>query len=355
MNDAQINNYATYTNANSPYAYVQDYNYNLKRSIIPRYSGSYIQSALYNVYTLGDVSYGKTATIDKIKYQYAYLLDIYGASIYLPGRSNAQIKYLIDNDENVLDLTKTNQNIFSVQNVFKSGQTADVSLFEYDEKNPYSQQLVNNPTLKIFEGGFRYLPILHNVSGSNQVSQSYTLTRPAKQRIAIDSPAVPGDLVLEETEWSVSWISIETPTGELCTGDPPSGGTSNYAVKLLVTYNGDPINGVPYNVNVEINNTINRSGFCTGGNNLSLRFSTNTIFQTSSVVFNVTSEATCTLGGGLINGLPPGYESILNCNQPFVSTVTALGGTTPPAESSTFLEYYTSQVTGSPCLYFIYI
>ncbi len=40
INNAQINNYATYTNPNSPYAQVQDYNYNLERSIIPRYRGS---------------------------------------------------------------------------------------------------------------------------------------------------------------------------------------------------------------------------------------------------------------------------------------------------------------------------
>ncbi len=352
INNSQIDNYASYTNPNNPYAYVQDYNYNLKRSILPRYSGSYIHSAKYNVYTPGDNSYGKTATIDKIKYQYAYLLDIYGASIYLPGRSNAQIKYLIDNDENVLDLTKTNQNIFSVQNVFKSGQTADVSLFEYDEKNPYSQQLVNNPTLQIFEGGFRYLPILHNVSGSSENNQTYTLSTPAIERISISSPAIPGDLVLDETNWSVQWYTTETPTGELCVDG--SGGTSNYSVALLITYNGEA--SVPYNVIVTANTVVNSSGVCTSTQiPFGVRLNTGQSSKISAEVFATTTQATCTPGGGPYVGLPPGYEYLLECLQPFVNQVSALGGGggEPTPGSSTFLEYYTTQVTGSPCLYFI--
>jgi len=349
INNSQIDNYASYTNPNNPYAYVQDYNYNLKRSIYPRYNGSIINSALYNVYTVGDISYGKTATIDKIKYQYAYLLDIYGASIYLPGRSNAQIKYLIDNDENVLDLTKTNQNIFSVQNVFKSGQTADVSLFEYDEKNPYSQQLVNNPTLEIFEGGFRYLPILHNVSGSSANNQRYTLTTPAIERIQVSAPGAPGDAVLDETNWTVQWFTNEVQVEPCGTNDF---GTSNYSVQLRAVYNGGP---VPYRVSVTITTIVNENGICT---------TTPRSFGTSiplgdpsgltEVVFTAQRQSSdCCECQQSFQGLPPTFESIESCVQPFVSSVTSRTGVQPTPGSSTFLEYYTSQVTGSPCLYFI--
>lgn len=63
INSSQTNNYATYTNPNNPYAYIQDYNYFLRRSLLPRYSGSEVRSALYNTYTVGDKSYGKTAAI----------------------------------------------------------------------------------------------------------------------------------------------------------------------------------------------------------------------------------------------------------------------------------------------------
>jgi hypothetical protein len=343
IDDSQIDNYATYNNFNSPYSYVQDYNYFLNRSIVPRYAGSKTISAIYNTYTNGDSSYGKTAAIDKIKYQYAYLIDIYGASIYLPGRSNAQIKYLIDNDENVLDLTKTNQNIFSVQNVFKSGENADVSLFEYDEKNPYSQQLVNNPTLEIFEGGFRYLPILHNISGSSQLTQSYTLNVPSKITIDAGSGADPNDSVLQEENWSISWYTTETEV-EACVGG--SGGTSNYTIKLYVSYN---LGAVPYNVNVTVSTYMQEDGSC----GATLRSNTirinnpnsNGLSKTIAFINNWTS--TCTNPPPSFV-LPPGISDCTN----YVASVEAVsggGGTATPA-----FEYYTSQVTSSqPCLYYI--
>ena len=195
MDNAQIDNYATYTNPSSPYSYVQDYNYFLERSIIPRYSGSKTISATYNVYTPGDDSYGKTAAIDKIKYQYAYLIDIFSSSFQLPKRANAQIKYIIDNNENVLDLTKLNTNIFTVQNVFKTGETIDVSLMNYDNTNPYVQKLTNNSNFSIYEGGYRYSPILFNVSGDS--SMTYTLDNPiavvSSVTVPSTTPLNPGD------------------------------------------------------------------------------------------------------------------------------------------------------------------
>lgn len=344
MDNAQIDNYATYTNPNSPYAYLQDYNYFLERSIIPRYYGSQTISAKYNTYTFGDDSYGKTAAIDKIKYQYAYLLDIYGASIYLPGRSNSQIKYLIDNSENVLDLTKTNQNIFSVQNIFRSGETVDVSLFEYDEKNPYSQQLVNNPTLEIFEGGFRYLPILHNISGSSSITQSYSLLNPESVTIAVGGGAGAGDEVLQEGNWTVDWYSTETVI------EPCPGGTSNYAVKFYVQYNGG---NVPYDVTVQVTTNMQIDGTC-GATPVTanIRVNSGTSSGYSKNIFFINNwSSTCSNGSSL------GFESthwpagISDCSY-YVSDIIGVG--TPPEQGSSFLTYFTSEITGStPCLYFI--
>jgi hypothetical protein len=163
----------------------------------------------------GDKSYGKTAAIDKIKNSFAYLKDIYTSSIYFPGRSNAQIKYLIDSNENVLDLTKRNSNIFDIQNVFKSGENCDVALFQYDELNPYSQILANNSTLKIYDGGFRYLPILHNLGG-NMTSSSFNFDDP----ITVETPYVepggnynPNDPIWNVSNWSlpVRFYNSSTP------------------------------------------------------------------------------------------------------------------------------------------------
>jgi hypothetical protein len=89
INNALTDNYNTYTNPNNPYAELQDTNYRLNSFTIPRYYGSKTISAKYTDYTQGDESYGSTAAIDKIKFQYAYLVDMYSSSFQLPGRVNA--------------------------------------------------------------------------------------------------------------------------------------------------------------------------------------------------------------------------------------------------------------------------
>jgi hypothetical protein len=347
--NSQTNNYNTYTNPNNPYAYVQDYNYNLKRSIIPRYSGSYISSRLYNTYTQGDISYGKTATIDKGKYQYAYLLDIYGASQFLPNRSNAQIKYLIDNDQNVLDLTKANNNIFQVQNIYKSGETTDISLFEYDEKNPYSQQLVNNPTLQIYEGGFRYLPILHNLSGS-AAYQNYILTNPESVTVTVSAgggSANPNDDVLQSSNWSVNWYVIETEV------EPGCPGTSNYLARFYVSYN---LGTVPYNVTVSVSTYMTAEGACGGDlRTVNVTVASGNSNNYSVPIFSLSGYSNTCNGTGNSFGYgslhwPPG---ISDCTYYVAGISSGAGGGGGTGGSST-ATYFTNNMTSSQaCLYYI--
>ena len=359
INNSQTNNYNTYTNPNSPYAYVQDYNYNLKRSIIPRYSGSYISSRLYNVYTQGDISYGKTATIDKGKYQYAYLIDIYGASQFLPNRSNAQIKYLIDNDQNVLDLTKANNNIFQVQNIYKSGETTDISLFEYDERNPYSQQLVNNPTLKIYEGGFRYLPILHNLSGS-ATYQNYILGSPEKTEVLISegsAPPSPTDPVLNPSNWTIQWEVIEQSI-EACN-------TSNYNIQFYATYN---LGNAPFKVVVNVTTTMTDPPSNTSGPERTVPIvvlSGQSSGYGTAGSLSAYTAATCLGGTSTINignassatNWPPGISegttlSYISGISQFGSSGGAGGGGTGGGSSTA--TYFTNNITSSQaCLYYI--
>jgi hypothetical protein len=170
-------NNAAYNNPNIPYAELQDTNYALQSFTIPRYYGSKTISATYNDYTDGDKSYGSTAAIDKLKYQYGYLVDMYSSSFQLPGRVNAQIKYIIDNQQNVLDLTKANKNIFTTQNVFKSGENTNISLFNYDPNSNIAQYLTNNQEVNLYEGGYKYTPILHSTDGS-YINKVYALNEP---------------------------------------------------------------------------------------------------------------------------------------------------------------------------------
>lgn len=182
---SQFDNYNTYTNPNNPYAELQDYNYSLNSFTVPRYYGSKTISATYNDYTSGDQSYGNTAAIDKLKFQYAYLVDMYSSSLQLPGRVNAQIKYIFSNDQNVLNLTKGNDNLFTVQNVYKSGESVDVSLFDYDPTDPNIQYFTNNQNVTLFEGGFRYSPILYNLNGSNNPAMNYIFKNPFPGQVSL--------------------------------------------------------------------------------------------------------------------------------------------------------------------------
>ena len=141
-------------------ASVQDSNYTLKRHIDPRYNGSKLTSTLYNTYTEGDSSYGSTAAIDYHPIKFAYFREITSQSATLNGRSNVNIKYLIDSASNVTELTEANKNIFDVQNTFNRIE-ANVAL---EDINKPSKQKSLNGLKEIYAGGFRYEPILLNDS-----------------------------------------------------------------------------------------------------------------------------------------------------------------------------------------------
>jgi hypothetical protein len=353
--DNSVNdNYNTYTNPNNPYAQLQDYNYATRHFTDPRYYGSNTTSYTYNTYTRGDSSYGKTAAIDKIKYQYAYLVDIYSASRYLPNRSNAQIKYLIDNNQNVLDLTKVNTNIFDVQNVYKSGETVDISLFKYDEKNPYSQQLANNPTLQIYEGGFRYLPILHNISGSpsNTQSQSFSLIIPEESTVlgggGGTSPSE--DPYLQASNWNVYWWSAEDEV------EPGFPGTSDYRFYVSASYVGPSAPPTTFKITISMTTAFNPvAGDCTEyGSVIDILVP---IGQTQAVspLYGSIIGATSTGngdGGSVFGGSwwPP--FSVPNC--PITITSVAQfgsgGGGGTPAFSYT--DYITSVTASQNCIYY---
>ncbi len=204
LNALNTNAYAAYTNPNNPFAQVQDYNYNLQRSLLPRYVGSETVSATYNTYTAGDQSYGKTAAIDKIKYQYAYIVDIYSASFQMPNRAQGQIKYLIDNNENVINLSKTNTNWFEVQNIFKAGESVDVSLFDYDSSNPYIQRLNNeDEDFTIWESGYSYSPLIYSPGGT----LTYTLDFPILFGGTPGTPATYTTIVAGQNDYWSSWTA----------------------------------------------------------------------------------------------------------------------------------------------------
>ena len=150
---------------------IQDSNYTLLRNINPRYLGSKNISQVYNTYTLGDSSYGQTAAIDLNSLKFAYFSEVVETGSIFPERSNVYIKYLIDGRSNVTELTRKNESIFDLQNIFNANKEANISL---DDNQLYSDQKYLDGLKPVYAGGFRYLPSLQNPTGSSTLVYNFT-------------------------------------------------------------------------------------------------------------------------------------------------------------------------------------
>jgi hypothetical protein len=314
-----------------------------------------VQSANYNTYALGDSSFGKTAAIDKIKNSFAYLVDIYSSSYYMPNRSNAQIKYLIDGNQDVTDLTKANNNIFQVQNFFKSGETINISLFNYDEINPNAQKLVNNSDVRIYEGGFRYLPVLHNISGSSISNQIFDLDNPIEITIAGTpggGPSIPPDSPYLQIGNYVGSYWVE----ESYSGFPAN--TSNFRFFISASYIG-PGGPASFDVGLRFDaeliiDDVNKNGYC--GSTYS-SFVTIATGQTqgenndlgSDILIDITPVAYDSGKSG-----PGGAHWPLSVSQTCNLNLVQITAGTPSTEPTPGYSYYTSVVTSSQnCLYYL--
>jgi len=177
----------------------QDFTDTYQRHTRPRYEGSTTTSTLYNVFSNGDTTFGKTATIDKNTRQFAFFSEVAASGsdlLSMPERSNVYIKYLIDENSNLTELTKRNYdllsedqkyNLYQVQNTFKSGETINIGLF--DNQNPSKQQILdgNKP---IFAGGFRFYPVLWNRFGDDTLN--YILVKPKLTNVSTQGGAGAG-------------------------------------------------------------------------------------------------------------------------------------------------------------------
>ena len=141
------------------YSDTQKTNYSLSRYINPRYIGSKMISKEYNKFKDGDKSFGNQPVIDNNKIQFAYFEEITSQSLTLPNRSNVYIKYLIDGNSNITELSKQNKNIFDIQSIFNIDML-DILL---DNNQSPSKQKQLDGVSNIFAGGFKYEPIIQNL------------------------------------------------------------------------------------------------------------------------------------------------------------------------------------------------
>ena len=151
-------------------AELQDSYLTLRSYNTSRYEGSKTTSLLYNTYTsgsytgsdgftivTGDKSFGKTAAIDRKSYKIGWVKNIPSQSLNFPDKTTINLKYLVDKDSNLLELSYANLNLPEVQNTFKSGTPVVVSLS--DVRKP-SNQVSLDGTKTIFKGGYLYDPII---------------------------------------------------------------------------------------------------------------------------------------------------------------------------------------------------
>ena len=162
----------------------QDFTDSYQRHIRPRYEGSTTTSTLYNVFSNGDTTFGKTAAIDKNTRQFAFFSEIVASGsdlLSMPERSNVYIKYLIDETGSLTELTKRNYelltedqkyNLYQVQSIFKTEDTINIGLF--DNQNPTKQQLLDG-NKHIFAGGFKFSPVIWRRNDS--ASLTYNLVK----------------------------------------------------------------------------------------------------------------------------------------------------------------------------------
>jgi len=152
-------------------AELQDSYLTLRSYNTSRYEGSKLTSLTYNIYTSGsytgsngisiqngDKSYGKTAVIDRQSYKIGWVKNIPSQSLNFFDKTQIQLKYLVDSNLNITDLTLKNNNLFEIQNTFKSGDNVVLSLS--DTTKPSFQKPLDG-TKTIFRGGYSYDPILY--------------------------------------------------------------------------------------------------------------------------------------------------------------------------------------------------
>jgi len=154
-----------------PFAEVQDSDYSSFRYTNIRYSGSKTISKQYNVYTSassnwsGDDSYGKTPAIDHYVKKLGLFTQVESSSI-LPGRNNASLIYLVNQEGDYVSLDENNNNWEEVQNTFKKGYST-INLFDTEK---YSNQKTTNGAKNIFDSGYSYYPILYFTGSASTAS-----------------------------------------------------------------------------------------------------------------------------------------------------------------------------------------
>jgi hypothetical protein len=155
----------------SQYAQLQDYNYSLRRSIIPRYSGSYMSGLYYNVYTTqsgdypGDTTYGNDPVINYYTGKLGLFTQL-ATSSFIPNVVNASLAYFADVSGGLYELNQNNNNWQDLQNTFIAGESLTVKQFD---NRKYSNQIASDGVKQIYNSGYNYSPQIYFNTASDPI------------------------------------------------------------------------------------------------------------------------------------------------------------------------------------------
>jgi hypothetical protein len=148
---------------------LQDSYDSLKTHQLSRYEGVKLSSATYNTYTDGDISYGKTAVIDRNTVKLGLFSEIV-ANKFLPKRNNAILKYLVNTNGDLTELNLRNTHWEEIQNTFVLGDTSSISQLN---NQLYSNQKTTDGEKLIFNSGWTYTPIIYFASCASDPNLSF--------------------------------------------------------------------------------------------------------------------------------------------------------------------------------------
>jgi len=148
---------------------LQDSYDSLKTHQLSRYEGVKLSSATYNTYTDGDISYGKTAVIDRNTVKLGLFSEIVNNK-FLPKRNNAILKYLVNTNGDLTELNLRNTHWEEIQNTFVLGDTSSISQLN---NQLYSNQKTTDGEKLIFNSGWTYTPIIYFASCASDPNLSF--------------------------------------------------------------------------------------------------------------------------------------------------------------------------------------
>jgi hypothetical protein len=116
-------------NGTAEFAPVKPYNYSLNAQVLPRYNGVKVTQQNENVWTPEDVSPSKTPSVQSLSTYFAYFEWMGGTTPELQDKFAASLKYLINEDGDVLTPNLTSSYYYNLIDNFETGQKVNISLY----------------------------------------------------------------------------------------------------------------------------------------------------------------------------------------------------------------------------------